>query len=75
MQPGGKILADQRLKTDGQPIELTVECKDGKYSFAYGFKGGKERVLASGIDASYTASSAGGFTGTTIGLFATSAEF
>ncbi|MEZ3562098.1 glycoside hydrolase family 43 protein [Duncaniella sp.] len=75
MQPGGKILSETNADTAGKPVGLKVICKDGKYTFDFRIADGQIHTLASGISASFTSSSAGGFTGTTIGLFATSADF
>ena len=54
------------------PIELTVKSDDGlAFDFLCKEKGGKISAVATGIDASYLSTAkAGGFTGTTIGLYA-----
>lgn len=75
LQPGGKVLSEADVVTAGKPVSLKVDCTGGDYSFSYSIAGSPFKTLASGVSASFTSSSAGGFTGTTIGLFATSADF
>lgn len=87
MKQSGDILASMPAATLGRRLELRVECEGGKYSFAWRELPKSKRghdlpetthpwhVLPATTDASYVSSSQGGFTGTTIGLFATSAPF
>lgn len=54
------------------PIQLRVEGKAGKCNFLYSFNGKKWNVLSENVDATnLSTQKAGGFIGTTVGLYAT----
>ena len=54
-------------------LELSVSSPDGRtFSFSCGVDGAEKEVVAENVDASYLSTAvAGGFTGTTVGLYAT----
>ncbi|MDE6371469.1 MAG: glycoside hydrolase family 43 protein, partial [Duncaniella sp.] len=55
------------------PVGLKVESKGVTYDFFYRLPGGVWTELAAGVPAEHIATQRGGFTGSTIGLYATSA--
>lgn len=55
------------------PVGLKVESKGAVYDFSYRLPGGGWTLLAAGVPAEHIATQRGGFTGSTIGLYATSA--
>ena len=68
----GEILASQPLPASYKCIGLEISSDDGQaFRFRYAVDGTDFQVLAEGIDASWLSTAvAGGFTGTTIGLYA-----
>ena len=66
------VLASQPLKTDGSPIGLRTVSDGDTYSFYYRPSGGDWTPLIEKVDAEYIATQRGGFTGSTIGVYATS---
>lgn len=68
----GTILSRQPLPSRYDSIELEVASDDGlAFRFGYAVDGGEKRTLIDGVDASYLSTAvAGGFTGTTVGLYA-----
>lgn len=88
LKPSGEVVASSPVHAAGHPVQLRVRCEGGKYSFAYSENAASAGKNNSGstaseqwhemdgtVDASYVSSSQGGFTGTTIGIFATSEPF
>lgn len=74
-ESGNKTLASQKIDKDAMAIDLRVVSTGAAYEFFY--KTGEEKwgLLCKGIDAGYlSTATAGGFTGTTIGLYAISNE-
>lgn len=72
---GSDIIASQPIDPAVKAIDLKVASDDGlTLTMLYSIDGGRNwEVLASGVDASLTSTAkAGGFTGTNVGLFATS---
>lgn len=68
---GDRILASQAIKAKIKAIELKVISKGTTYDFYYAVEAGKWVLLCKDIDASYLSTAkAGGFTGTTIGMYA-----
>jgi xylan 1,4-beta-xylosidase len=68
---GSKELAQQTIKNDGGVIGLKVVSKGLYYDFYYSTLGHKWKLLCQNIDAKYlSTANCGGFTGTTIGLYA-----
>ena len=68
-------MASQKIDKDAMAIDLRVVSTGAAYEFFY--KTGEEKweLLCKGIDAGYlSTATAGGFTGTTIGLYAISNE-
>lgn len=72
---GHEDLASQTLADGTHTLKLKVDSKGLDLAFSYSTDGGKTwQELASGVDAGYTSTAnAGGFTGTTIGLYASNA--
>lgn len=72
--PEDKVISTDILPEDATCFDLNVFSEGTSYEFAYSLDKGKTwKVLASGIDAGYlSTATAGGFTGTTIALHATS---
>lgn len=66
------LLASAPVQKEGKPIGLRVESKGTAYDFLYKLPGGDWQVLAADIPAGPITSQRGGFTGSTIGLHATS---
>lgn len=72
---GNKTLAVQKIDNDVKAIGLRVISKGINYEFYYKIGEGKWELLCKNIDAGYlSTATAGGFTGTTIGLYATSGK-
>lgn len=71
-----KVIATKQLPQDATCFDLNVYSEGTAYEFAYSIDKGKTwDVLATGIDANYlSTATAGGFTGSTIALYATSHE-
>lgn len=69
-----KVISSETLPQDATCFDLNVFSEGTSYEFAYSLdKGENWKVLATGIDAGYlSTATAGGFTGTTIALHATS---
>ena len=67
-------LASQPIVNNGSPIGLRVVSDGDTYDFYYRQSGGEWTPLKQGVDAEYIATQRGGFTGSTIGLYATSAK-
>ncbi len=68
-----KVLAFSVLPDYVERVYLRAECKGTTYSFFYRLEGSGVddwTVIAENIDASFVSSKAGGFTGTTIGVYA-----
>ncbi len=72
--PEDKVIATEKLPQDATCFDLGVLSEGTSYEFAYSLdKGETWKTLATGVDASYlSTATAGGFTGTTIALHATS---
>ncbi len=68
-----ELVASAELGKTTGPIGLRVESKGKTYDFSYRLPGGDWRMLAEGVPAEHIATQRGGFTGSTIGLYATSA--
>ena len=68
-----KVLATQTLPSDAVCFDLKVVSEGTTYDFLYSLDGGKKwTVLADKVDAYYlSTANAGGFTGSTIALYAT----
>lgn len=65
-------LASQEIDKETKMIDLKVTSKGISYDF-YFSTGGKWNLLAKNVDAGYLSTTvAGGFTGTTVGMYATS---
>ena len=68
---GAKILFKQNFINNGSPIGLKVISKGTYYDFYYSTSANKWQLLCQHIDARYlSTANCGGFTGTTIGLYA-----
>lgn len=69
---GHENLAEKALEDGTHHLDLKVESKGLSLAFSYSADGGKTwNEVASGVDAGFTSTAkAGGFTGTTIGLYA-----
>lgn len=67
-----ETLAEADIDTRGKTIGLRVVSEGDRYRFYYRPSGGTWTQLGEGTPAEYIASQRGGFTGSTIGLFATS---
>jgi len=59
--------------SDKGPVGLKAVSKGTAYDFLYRLPGGEWTMLAADIPAEHIATQRGGFTGSTIGLYATSA--
>ncbi len=72
MENGHEDLASKPIADDIHTLNLKVESKGLELSFSYSADGGKTwEEVASGVDGGFTSTAkAGGFTGTTIGLYA-----
>ena len=69
------VLASASLDTSGgKPVGLKAVCEGDAYDFYYRPEGNDWRLLATGIPVSHVATRRGGFTGTTIGMAATSVK-
>lgn len=76
MKSNDEVLADQKIEDLGQPVNLRATCADGKYRFFYSLSGGLDWTeVPATVDTGYVSSSQSGFTGTTVGIFATSVPF
>ncbi len=73
---GTEELAFQALEADNSSVDLRVESKGLSLDFAYSTDNGSSwQTLASDLDAAFMSTAkAGGFTGTTIGLYASDVE-
>lgn len=70
-----KTLAKALLKEEDVAIELKIVSRGTHYDCYYAVRKGKWTTLCKHIDAAYlSTATAGGFTGTTIGMYATSKE-
>ena len=71
---GSEMLA--KAPVDGDVVNLKVTSDGKNYNFHYSTDEGKTwKELLTGVDANYTSTAtAGGFTGTTVGLYASSAR-
>jgi alpha-N-arabinofuranosidase len=72
LERSGEILAKQSLPEGFGPVDLEIASDDGlTFRFGYALDGGAPQVLADGVDAAWLSTAvAGGFTGTTVGLYA-----
>lgn len=69
---GNVKLTGKPIAKKAKKIDLKVVSKGVSFDFYYAVDGGKWNLLADNIDARYLSTAvAGGFTGTTIGLYAT----
>lgn len=77
MKPSGEVVAESKVRDLDKPVRLRMECKDGAFSFAYAIPANSTNwhVMDGTVDATFVSSSQSGFTGTTVGLFATSKPF
>ena len=68
----GEILSGKPLPKQFGAVDLEIASDDGQtFRFSYAVDGGEPTTLIEGVDASYLSTAvAGGFTGTTIGLYA-----
>ena len=67
-----KVLASVRLDDGGVLTDLKVVSRGTHYDFYYARQEGVWYVLCRNVDAGYlSTATAGGFTGTTIGMYAT----
>lgn len=66
------LLASATVEKEGKPIGLRVESKGTAYDFWYRLPGHDWQILAADVPAEHIATQRGGFTGSTIGLHATS---
>lgn len=66
-----EILVRQDIEEEMKAIDLKIISEGNYYDFYYSVMGGNWQLLCKNVDASYLSTSvAGGFTGTTIGLYA-----
>jgi alpha-N-arabinofuranosidase len=71
---GTEVLAITGIETSDQPVGLRVRSNGMTYSFDYAVKRDEWQKLLEGVDAHYlSTANSFGFTGTNIGLYATSA--
>ena len=68
----GEVLSSKALPKNFSTVDLAVASDDGlTFRFGYAVDGREMRTLVANIDASYLSTAvAGGFTGTTVGLYA-----
>lgn len=70
-----KALASARLEDEGVITDLKIVSRGTHYDFYYARQAGAWKALCKNVDASYlSTATAGGFTGTTVGMYATSNE-
>lgn len=70
---GTELLVRQDIREEIKVIDLKIISEGNYYNFYYSLMDGNWELLHKNVDASYLSTSiAGGFTGTTIGLYATS---
>ncbi len=69
---GAEDIASKAIKDDSHNLKLKVDSKGLDLSFHYSADGGRTWTeVASGVDAGFTSTAkAGGFTGTTVGVYA-----
>ncbi|EON79162.1 Beta-xylosidase [Lunatimonas lonarensis] len=68
------LVGSDKLTANG-PVQLRVEAKGDAYRFSYATKGGDFQNLGGGVSGDILSTNvAGGFTGTLIGLYATTAN-
>jgi alpha-N-arabinofuranosidase len=68
---GSEVLATQGIAKT-KPVGLKVVSRGTQYDFYYSLKKGKWNLLIKDVDANYlSTATAGGFTGSTIGMYAT----
>ena len=73
LKPGGEIVAATSVETVNRAIDLKVESRDGKYVLSYRKANSDEPYTTlAAVPRDYLSSKTGGFTGSTVGLFATS---
>jgi len=73
---GAEVLASQMLKETKESLWLKVSSNGKEFSFFYATHKGEWQSLASNIDASYLSTAQSyGFTGTTIGLYASCKKY
>ncbi|MEJ2004586.1 MAG: glycoside hydrolase family 43 protein [Cyclobacteriaceae bacterium] len=75
-EDGSEVLGNQQLEGSGDMIDLRI-TSDGKvFNFAFAQNGGEWNSVADGVDAYYlSTASSWGFTGTMVGMYATSKPF
>ncbi len=67
-----KTIESQQIENDVKAIDLKVVSRGTYYDFYYSVKEDQWNLLCKNVEASYlSTSTAGGFTGTTIGMYAT----
>lgn len=70
------VLSTENILIEEEPIQLKIASNGLDFSFYYALGSDDWKLLADNIDASYlSTTNAGGFTGTTIGMYASSKEF
>lgn len=75
-EDGGSTIAETEVPADLSNFDLRVEGKGLNYNFSFSTDDGKTwQTVAENVDAGYTSTAvAGGFTGTVVGMYASSAE-
>ena len=68
-----ELMAQAEIGRLSGPVGLKVEAKGKTYDFLYRLPHGEWNILSEGVSAEHIATQRGGFTGSTIGLYATSA--
>lgn len=74
---GAEVVAEKALPSSKKPLKLKITSTGTNFDFHYAFEGEKDwNLLTAGVDAYYLSTAQSfGFTGTTIGLYATSKSF
>ncbi len=71
-----EVLSSEAISIEEEPIQLKITSNGPEFSFYYALGKDNWKLLADKVDASYLSTArAGGFTGTTIGMYASGKEF
>ena len=71
-----EVIKSAVLEAENEPVLLKIKSNGSEFSFYYALGDSGWELLADKVDASYLSTArAGGFTGTTIGMYASEKKF